>query len=495
MATSQVYMAEVLDAVLRSDPYSFIQAAFPIVSGEQSLVPNWHIEAMAAALTRVKNGDTKRLIITVPPRSLKSICASVAFPAFVLGHDPTRKIICVSYSESLARKHANDTRALMRSARYRRVFPATRISAAKDTELEIVTTARGGRLTTSVGGTITGRGGNLIVIDDPMKPQDAQSETTRENVKQWYSNTLLSRLDSKVDGCIVVVMQRLHLDDLVGHLLDAGGWEHLNLPAIAEVEEKIALGNDRIYLRTVGSVLHAEREPIEKLDELKRTMGSMDFSAQYLQAPVPAGGHLIKWNWFQSYDDPPSPWGADKIIVSWDTALSSHQLADYSACVVMLVRRGAVYILDVIRERLEYPELKRRVLAEHRRWGSAGCEYLLLIEKTGSGMSLLQELRQRGIYAISVKPTGDKVMRMAAQTAVIESGAVHLPKRAPWLDDFRKEVLAFPQSKHDDQVDALSQGLQRAFAPAAPVAQFDTFEMVGWARTPPRRPSLKRSFP
>ena len=217
-------------AMLRSDFYSFIRATFPIVSPSSAFAPNWHIEAIAFALMRVLRGEIKRLIITVPPRSLKSICASVAFPAFVLGHDPTRRIICVSYAEALARKHANDCRALMRSTLYHRLFPNTRISNAKDTELEFATTRGGNRLATSIGGTLTGRGGNLIVIDDPLKPQDAYSEAARENTKQWYSNTLLSRLDDKTKDAIIVVMQRLHLDDLVGHLLEQEGWMHLNLP-------------------------------------------------------------------------------------------------------------------------------------------------------------------------------------------------------------------------------------------------------------------------
>ena len=223
-----------LDAILRSDLYSFVQAAFRIVSGGKELLRNWHLEAICYALMRVMRGEIRRLIINVPPRSLKSIIATVAFVAFLLGHDPTRRILCVSYAESLARKHAGDTRALMRSPLYRRLFPGTRISPRKDTEMEFMTTKGGFRLATSVGGTLTGRGGGLAILDDPMKPQDAYSETSREAVKQWYANTLLSRLDNKAEDAIVVVMQRLHIDDLVGHLLEHDDWEVLKLPAIAQ---------------------------------------------------------------------------------------------------------------------------------------------------------------------------------------------------------------------------------------------------------------------
>src|SRR5712671_5921093 len=243
---------QLIAAILRNDLYSFIAAIFPIVSPNDAFAHNWHIEAIAYQLTRALKGETKRLIITVPPRSLKSICGSVSFPAFVLGHDPGRRIICVSYAEGLARKHANDCRALMRSALYQRLFPKTRISAAKDSELEFATTLGGNRLSTSVGGTLTGRGGNLIVIDDPLKPQEAYSEAARDSTKQWYSNTLLSRLDDKTKDAIIVVMQRLHVDDLVGHLLEQNSWTHLNLPAIAETEHRIPLGLGRSHLRRPG---------------------------------------------------------------------------------------------------------------------------------------------------------------------------------------------------------------------------------------------------
>ena len=452
-----------------------MQASFPIVSGGDRFLPNWHIEAICHELSQVVEGNTKRLIITVPPRSLKSICASVCLPAFILGRDPTSRIICVSYAEGLARKHANDCRALMRSDVYREVFPASTISPAKDTETEVMTTRRGSRLSTSVGGTLTGRGGNLLIIDDPMKPQEAHSQSARDSVKQWYSNTLLSRLDHKTEGSIIVVMQRLHPDDLVGHLLEQGGWKHLNLPAIAEEETVVRLSATRSFIRRSGNLLHPARESQVALDELKASMGTMEFSAQYQQAPVPVAGNLVKWSWFKFYDQLPVPSPSGKIIISWDTALSSSQLADYSACVVLLVRHQSIYVLEVIRARLEYPDLKRAVLENYHRWNRIGSVLRSRIEKKGSGLSLMQDLRRDAIYAIGITPEGDKIMRMAAQTAPIEAGAVHLPARAPWIEEFKKEILSFPVSKHDDQIDALSQALQRAFAPGPPVAVFGTF--------------------
>jgi predicted phage terminase large subunit-like protein len=194
-------------------------------------------------------------------------------------------------------------------------------------------------------------------------------------------------------------------------------------------------------------------------------MGSLDFSAQYQQEPVPHGGNLIKWSWFTLYDDPPDLRKGDQIIVSWDTAMSAGELSNYSACVVLQVREGAACILDVVRERLEYPDLRRRVIEIDRRWRSVASNYALLIEDKGSGMSLIQDLKREGIRAIAVKPDKEKILRMNAHTAKIEAGYVDLPRHASWLEEFRRELMAFPASKYNDQIDALSQGLDRAFRP------------------------------
>lgn len=208
---------QLYEAILRRDFASFVgKAATSLVQGD--LAWNWHLDAICHALEQVRLGKTRRLIINLPPRSLKSVIASVAFPAFVLGHQPSKRIICVSYAQDLATKHSNDFRALIGTGWYRRLFPQTRPSVRKNTEAEIQTTANGMRLATSIGGTLTGRGGSLIIIDDPIKPADALSTSTREACNKWYSNTLLSRLDNKVEGAVVIVMQRVHMDDLVGYV-------------------------------------------------------------------------------------------------------------------------------------------------------------------------------------------------------------------------------------------------------------------------------------
>ena len=410
---------------------------------------------MAHALNGVEKGRSTRLVINVPPRHLKSITASVAWAAFLLGRDPTLRIICISYSEQLAKKHANDTRRLMQSSWYRGLFPATRISRDKDTELEFETTAGGGRYATSTHGTLTGRGGGLIIIDDPIKPQDAASEASRERVHEWFANTLLSRLDDKVRGKIVLVMQRLHVDDLAGRVLQSGEWRELCLPAIADEAQTIPLGRSRQHHRAVGEALHPEREPLDTLEALKRDIGAFAFSAQYQQAPVPEGGAMIKWAWVRRYDVPPPRTDRTRIIQSWDTASKAGLENDWSVCTTWHQDNGNYYLLDVERGRYDFPTLRSRVLTSWHRWKPRR----LLIEDTAAGTGLIQDLREHGCHAIPVKPEGDKATRMMIQTGKFEAGQVVLPVSAPWLAAFEAELFAFPGCKHDDQVDSVSQAL------------------------------------
>jgi predicted phage terminase large subunit-like protein len=445
-----------LQALLRTDLASFIGKAFGQITPGATYLPNWHIRAIAWHLQQVEAGQIKRLVITMPPRSLKSIAASVAFPAWILGRDPTRKIVCVSYANELSVKHSNDCRAVMQSDWYQALFPQNRIRRLKNTEHEVHTVSNGYRFATTTGGTLTGRGGNLIIIDDPIKASDAASEITRARVKSWFDETLLSRLDNKTEDAIVLVMQRLHVDDLAGHVLEKGGWVHLNLPAIAECEAKVVTGPNRHYVRQIGEVLHPAREPRFVLDELKIAMGSSTFSAQYQQAPVPPGGNMVRWEWFETYDELPPLGSNDKIVTSWDTASKATELADYTVGITFQTSGERIFIRDVVRERLDYPSLVRRVLAERERWKPTA----LLIEDKGSGTSLIQDLRSKFVPVIPILPEGDKIVRMSAQSAKIEGGAVYLPKKADWLGDFRAEILAFPHGQFDDQVDALSQGLR-----------------------------------
>jgi len=454
---------DLLRAVLRTDLYAFVQKVFETVNPGVTFSRNWSIEAVTHALQKILSGETKRLIINIPPRNLKSICSSVALPAFLLGHNPTRKIICVSYSDDLTSKFSNDCRAVMRSDWFQQTFPRCRIDKAKDTEAEVRTTERGYRLATSVGGTLTGRGGDVIIIDDPIKPQDAQSKSVRDKTIQWYENTLLSRLDDKVHGAIVVVMQRLHLDDLAGHLLERGGFEHLCLPAIAEKKETIPIGKGRDHTRHVGDVLDPVREPLSALERQRAAMTPLVFSAQFQQSPIPLEGNLIKRDWIRFYKGNLSSLEQDYVVISWDTALKATELADYSVGTVWRVQdRGQrINLVDVVRGRFEYPQLVTAAVALWRKWNTTSVCSELVIEDKGSGSSLIQSLKKECIYANQHhdKLEGDKVMRLAAQAAQFHAGVVHFPEDAPWLDELMAELLGFPGVRHDDQVDSISQAL------------------------------------
>jgi hypothetical protein len=243
-----------LQLLLAEDLMSFTEFVFGVVRPGILFKPNWHLEAVTHKLAQVARGEIRHLINTQAPRSLKSLCASVALPAWFLGHYPWERVVVVSYSDFLARLHANDFRRVVSHPFYQLIFPAMRLE--RNTDREITTTQRGKRIATSIDGTLTGLGGNLIVIDDPIKLGDAMSEAVRERVIEWYRSTLLSRGDDKTKARIVVVMQRVHQSDLVGYLQEQGGFEVLNLPAIAPNAQIYELGGGRTYTRQQGELLH-----------------------------------------------------------------------------------------------------------------------------------------------------------------------------------------------------------------------------------------------
>lgn len=441
----------------REDLVAFIERSFRWLLPKQTYRHNWHIEAIAWHLRQCHERRIKRLIISMPPRNLKSICASVAFPAWVLGRNPTARIVCVSYASDLMEKHARDCRAVMQAPWYREAFPNTVLDPTKNAVDEFQTTQHGYRLGTSVGGTLTGRGGNMIIIDDPMKPQEAMSEPRRTAVQQWFDNTLYSRLDSKADDVIIIVMQRLHVDDLVGYVLDKEKWTLLSLPAIAEVPQSIQIGEQRLYNRKADELLHPAHEPQSALDALRSNLGSAAFEAQYQQRPVPPGGNMIKWKWFKTYDGSllkQRP--KDRIVQSWDTAAKTGEFNDYSVCTTWLVHEREYYLIEVFRKKLEYPDLRWNVEEQATKYGHP----VVLIEDSIGGAALIQDLRRRGkVKPIPVTPVGTKEERMAIRTPMIEAGHVFIPEAAPWLDEFRAEVMAFPNCAHDDQIDSMCQFL------------------------------------
>jgi len=414
---------------------------------------NWHIEYISAHLEQIISGNNKRLIINLPPRSLKSIIVSIAWPAWILGHNPSAKIIVASYAQDLAEKLSLDCRSIIESAWYKKLFPEVKLSRTQNSKNKFMTSMGGFRIATSVGASIIGEGADYIIVDDPQSARHAASRKYRENVIGWFEGALISRLNNKAIGSVVLVMQRLHENDLTGHLTSGKSlWQHIRIPAISEQNSHLICGNFQHHLKE-GDILCSARESLITLENLKQEIGSLAFEAQYQQNPLPREGGIIKLGWFAKYRSYP----ADSMIVqSWDTGVKAYDSADPSCCTVWGVSDNYFYLLDVFCQRLEYPDLKRTCVALAEKWQPSA----LLIEDKSSGQSLLQDInRETRLPAIPIKPRQDKITRLSGALGILESGRVKLPDNAPWMADFIKEIAAFPNGVHDDQVDSMSQFL------------------------------------
>ncbi len=446
---------------------------FNEISPNATYLDNWHIDIICYELKQIIEGKNNRAIINIPPRYMKSIICSVALPAFILGHNPKATIIAVSYSDDLAEKFALDCRKIIESNWYQEIFPATKLSKKRKSVSDFETTKNGGRYSTSVQGTLTGRGADYIIIDDPIKPIDANSDTIRAKTNNWYGSTLYSRLNDKKNGKIIVIMQRLHENDFTGYLLNTDdSFKLIKIQGIAEKNEvwnmKDYFGNIKIITREKGVALHPQRDGINKLLEAKKTMGELVFAGQYQQSPRPLEGGVIKRRWLNFYN-PKELFEQIKngdiviknIIQSWDTANKIEEHNDYSVCITMLVDSDDKrYVVGCYREKLEFPFLEQKIRDKY--------EYIkekyqkpveILIEDRASGTQLIQTL-QRKLNIIAIKPEHDKKTRLITASASIETGKVMFPNdNPPWYLDMEKELLIFPNGKHDDICDALSQAL------------------------------------
>jgi predicted phage terminase large subunit-like protein len=413
--------------------------------------PNWHIDLIAEYLEAARKSQIKRLIINVPPRSLKSVCVSVAWPAWLLGHDPRARIIAASYAASLSVKHSLDCRLVIADEWYKNVFPTVKLARGQNEKHKFATTRRGFRMASSVGASVVGEGGNFLIIDDPISPAQAMNMRFRENVNSWFDHTFSTRLNDKKSGVIVLVMQRLHSEDLSGYLLAKGGWEHLSLPAIAERKCRYSFAG-RIKIRDVGEVLHPARENIQLLERAKIELGSMAFAAQYQQNPQPEQGAMVDRGWFARYVGLPPVYEA--VVQSWDTAIKSSARHDASVCLTFVEAGGKSYLREARVMRLEYPDLKK-AFYKH---ADEDQPKAILVEDKASGQQLLQDIKRESyLPLIGISPKSDKITRFAAISAMLEAGKLVLPQQAHWLADFEAELFSFPNSPHDDQIDALTQ--------------------------------------
>lgn len=475
-------MQRMLDAQTMVDFRTFVRRAFFTLNPGTPLAWNWHLDYMCYLLTRTlpvkgfadpKTGEMltpclnptphdrlRRLIINVPPRSLKSITVSSAFPAFVHAVRPDVKIIDASYSAALSKKLHADTVRIIESDWYQRLFPWVRVEASRADEY--VTDVGGNRKASSVGGTLTGYGGDIIIADDILNAAELKSEAERNNANQWFDTAFMSRLDDKVNGAAIVVMQRLHEEDLTGHLIqkneelaERDKWTLAVMPAVFEETVEFEYYGQKKTIQA-DELLHEERLPTNVLAAIKAELGSMAYACQYLQSPAPADGNIINVEWFKRYKERPERSEVKFTLQSWDTAMKTGQKNDFSACTTWEVTKNGYYLIDVTFKKQEYPELKRQIATMH----AAYRPNVVLIEDKVSGQSLLQDLKQETtIPLLGITPTMKKEDRAQAITPIIEAGKVYIPERAPWMDDFEKQITFFPNGKHDDIVDSVTQAL------------------------------------
>jgi predicted phage terminase large subunit-like protein len=486
----------------------FIRQAWPVIEPATEYLHNWHVDLIAEYLEAVTAGDILRLIVNIPPRYMKSIAISVMWPAWCWGpaNRAGERWMFASYAEALSTKHSLDRRVLMQATWYQERW-GDRVQFTRDQNLktEYENTARGAMVSTSVGGAATGKGGDRLVVDDPLNPREALSDAHREAANTWFAQTFSTRLNDKRRGAIVVVMQRLNDQDLSGHLREQGGWEHLKVAA----EDP----SPRVYLfprsgKSVeipaGAPIWPEREGLAELAQQRIALGSYGYSGQYLQEPSPITGGLLKryrWRYWYQGEIPPAPVqerdeqanlvpcgqerlpavdasaerrspadAFDRIIQSWDCTFKDAASSDYVVGEVWGQKGADFFLLDLVRARLDVVATVQAIKDLSAKWPQAT---LKLIEDKANGPAVIALLRKDLPGLVPFEPQGDKFSRVVAIQPAQEAGNIYLPHPAvcPWVGDFVEECTKFPNAAHDDQVDAMTQALIKLLGLGSPPAR------------------------
>lgn len=438
----------------------FVAEVWPVLEPATPYLSNWHIDAISEALTAVTNGKLQKLLINVPPGAMKSLLCCVLWPAWEWAEiNPASRWLFASYEGKLSTRDSVKCRRVIKSDWYQQRYgDKFRLTGDQDVKTLFENDATGFRMATSVGGSGTGNRADRVVVDDPHKVTEAESDAIRESTVDWWA-TEMSNRGSSAKSAYVVIQQRVHFADVAGWCLDHG-YEHLVIPQEYEGQKHFILGMADPRDRP-GELLWPDRFDGDWVTSQKSSLGSYAYAGQHQQRPVPREGGMIKLGWFQRYGTAPDRQPSDKIILSLDTANKAKELNDPSVATVWLVRDGKYYLLWVWRDRVEYPDLKRNVLGLAERWEPTE----ILIEDKASGTQLIQEMKSsiggRVYSIIPILPEGDKVMRMSLESPAIEAGRVWLPNHAPWLPDYEAELTQFPKSATKDQVDSTSQFLRR----------------------------------
>lgn len=446
---------KLFDLMYRNYFAAFTYTAFGIVYPGAELDPNWHIDAVCMYLQDMLEGrKDRRAVVNLPPRSLKTFIVSVCFPAWLLLRNPSLEICVATYGDEFSRKVAGLFRTLVHSDFVIRLSHGQLRDSTKSTETEYVTAMGGNRFTTSVGGPLTGRGVDVLIVDDPIKADEALSESVRRKVTTWFNTAAHSRQNRPGKTLMIVTMQRVHMDDLAGHLIERG-WPSLVLPATASRSERYDIGGE-FYERKVGELLQPGWDSAEELERTRQLIGSYNFAAQYQQDPAPAEGNMVKREWLGTYDEPPPREKFKHIYLTCDPSGKAGSNNDYTAIVVVGVLGRDVYVLDVRRGHWGSARIKQEIEELAAFWKPTQ----IIIETTGQGESVRQEIDLEGRLDIrGVMQKTDKETRLSRNIGRFESGRVLLPKDAPWLAEFESELLGFPNTRNDDQLDALLMAL------------------------------------
>lgn len=447
---------ETLLALCARNLMAYVQVSFGILQPGAKFHAALYLRALCHQLERLERGEIRRLLIILPPRHLKSFCSSVVFPVWVQGRDPSTKIITASYGASLSETFSWQSRLLMEHELTQAVFPRLKIDRKKASVADLRTTMGGQRVATSVGGPMTGKGGKFFILDDPSKAEDVASEAHREKDWEWFSGSALMRLDERKEARVLVVAQRLHVDDLPGRLIQSGSWEVFELPAIEVQDREIPLPDGLFWHREKGDILLPQHMDLNELNLLRREIGDTKFEAQFQQSPIPAGGNIVRPEWFGTIPRDVRRSDYEAIVQSWDTASVPGESNDYSVCTTWGLIGKYVDLLDVHRAQYLQPDLLRAAEKLRQDWKPD----LLIVEAVGAGRGVYDHLlRQNRIGMRANQPRTSKVERMSNQSPKVEGGHVRLQQSAPWRELFLAEVAAFPNGKFDDQVDSMSQAL------------------------------------
>ena len=460
-------LREVQKELYKKSFYEFSLDAFKDLHNGQELVPNWHIKYLCDRLQKeayriVENKERdKHLLINVPPRTLKSELVNVFFSVYCWILKDSIQFISSSYSASLSITLSTQARRLLESDWFKEYFPDIELSKDENTKSRYTNTNSGLRYSTSTGGTVTGMGADIIVIDDPQNPQLARSDIERENANRFFNETLRSRLNNPDKGVFIVIMQRLHEQDLTGMLLDKEpeNWEHICLPA--ELSDLVKPKELKQFY--TDGLLFPKRLSKSTLDSFKLGLGSYGYSGQYSQIPSPDQGGIFKGDWFNIIKRLPENINSDSL--KWDfyldTAYTNKQENDATAMMCAAFHNNELYIREVKAVRLEFPELIKEIQAFTFSNGYTN-RSRIYVEPKASGKSIVQMLkRSTGLNVIEDKPPSqDKVSRASSISAFVESGRVNLLD-GRYIDSFLNELKAFPNGSHDDQVDTLVMAIDR----------------------------------